>query len=158
MDEHGGQRETAIEAIPKEADACAVEEMIGTRQAAFDVAEDGVETLEFRDGHAAVATADDQEVLHQAGVGDAPKSRQAIARHAGVGDEVALAEAFELGLAEPRRPAGPQPYRVTGVVAGQGDDERNPIQRAELDDPRPRAWRSPPLSASSTTMTPPSGL
>ena len=58
---HGRYVEAAIEAIaelPQVArQMLAAEMMVGALQAVFDIAEDGVEPLAFRDGHAAIARA-----------------------------------------------------------------------------------------------------
>ncbi len=80
--QHGGQVKSAIEAIaelPQVArQMLAAELMVGTPQAVFDVAENGVEPLELRDGHAAIAaTGDDGRVL-KAGTGDARKAGESI--------------------------------------------------------------------------------
>ena len=56
----------------------AAEMMVGALQAVFDMAEDGVEPLEFRDGHAALAATGDDGLVLEAGAGDARKAGEAI--------------------------------------------------------------------------------
>jgi len=100
--QHGGQVKAAIEAIaelPQVArQMLAAEVMVGALQAVFDVAEDGVEPLELRDGHAAIAATGDDGLVLEAGAGDARKAGEAIGQHDGVGVEVALGEALDLGF------------------------------------------------------------
>ncbi len=108
----------------------AAEVMVGALQAVFDVAEDGVEPLELRDGHAAIAATGDNGLVLEPGAGDACKTGEAIGPHDGVRVEVALGEALDLGFTKPGDFAGAQADRVAAVVAGQGGDERHLVRRA----------------------------
>ncbi|MCU0772871.1 MAG: hypothetical protein MUE94_14050 [Verrucomicrobia bacterium] len=52
--------------------------MVGTLRAVFDVAEDGVEPRELRDGHTAIAAAGDDGLVLESGTGDTSKAGQSI--------------------------------------------------------------------------------
>ena len=104
--------------------------MIGTMQAVFDVAEDGVEPLELGDFHAAEAATGDDGLVLEAGTGDGREAREPIGQHDGVGVEVTLGEAFDLRLPKPGDLAEAQSDRVALRVAGQGGDERHLVGRA----------------------------
>ena len=79
---HGRYVEAAIEAIaelPQVArQMLAAEMMVGALQAVFDIAEDSVEPLELRDGHAAIAATGDDDLVLKTGAGDAGKAGEAI--------------------------------------------------------------------------------
>ena len=130
--QHGGQVESAIEAVaelPQVArQMLATELMVGTVQAVLDVAEDGVEPLELRDGHAAVAAAGDDDLMFETGAGDARKALESIGQHDGVGVEVAFGETLHLGFAKPGDFAEAQADGMGFVVAGQRREERHLVR------------------------------
>ena len=119
--QHGGQVKAAMEAIaelPQVArQRLAAEVMVGALQAVFDVAEDGVEPLELRDGHAAIAATGDEGLVLESGMGDARKAGEAIGQHAGVGVAVALGEALDLGVTKPGDCAEAQADRVAFILS-----------------------------------------
>lgn len=74
--------------------------VIGALHGVLDVAEDGVERLEFRHLHAAVSVAGPHRLVLEAGAGEAAKAGKPVAEDYGIGIEVALGEALGRGLSE----------------------------------------------------------
>lgn len=96
--------------------------MIGALHGTFDVAEYGVEPLEFAQFHTAVSAGDHRLAL-EAGAGETARAGEPVAEDGGNGVYVALGEVLSLCFAEAGHLAQAQRDRVAVLVAGQGGEE-----------------------------------